>query len=164
MRLSGASKKLRNLATIAILGIGVTACSSGPSAQQDGGPIDYKKLPGDGALGQLPQGAVVTSDDTSLMIEVTRLSCAGGVTGEVLEPAVSFTESEVVIVARVGEIEGDQTCPSNDWVPITVDLSEPIGERKLVDGECLLGDSDRISDCVDAVRWDPEAGVSERLL
>ncbi len=128
-------------------------------------PIEYAKLPGDVGIWQLPEGTDVTAETTSFTIEVTRLACAGGVTGEVLEPAVEVTDTEVVIVARVGEQKpGEYTCPSNDWVPVTVNLPEPIGQRQLVDGECQFGESGYVSHCENPVRWDPESGASARLL
>lgn len=127
-------------------------------------PIEYATLPGDVGIWQLPEDANVTAETTSFTIEVTRLACAGGVTGEVLEPAIEVTDTTVIIVARVSKQDDrEYECPSNDWVPVAVNLPEPIGQRQLVDGECELGESGYVSDCEDSMRWDPESGVSARL-
>jgi hypothetical protein len=157
-------KTLGRLVPVVVLSLGLAACGgvvreipdeTDPDQTAVNQPIEYATLPED---------ANVTAETTSFTIEVTRLACASGVTGEVLEPAVEVKDTEVVIVARVArQDDGMYTCPSNDWVPITVNLPEPIGQRQLVDGECELGESGYVSDCEDSMRWDPESGVSARL-
>ncbi len=165
-------KTSKQLIVLVVLFLGLAACGGtprNPEGVDSDGPvvgqtIDYAKLPGDVGMWQLPEGSDVTAQSTSFTIEVTRLACAGGVTGQVLEPAVEVTDTTVIIVARVSEQDdGEYECPSNDWVPVTVNLPGPIGSRQLVDGECELGESGYVSDCEDSVRWDPESGPAARL-
>lgn len=99
----------------------------------------------------------VTAQTTTLHVSVSRASCAGGVTGEVLEPQVSIQADRITIRTDAKPLpDGAYTCQSNDWVPVTVELQEPVGNRKLFDALCL--DSARLthSHCMDGgVRWRP---------
>src|SRR5690554_393846 len=96
----------------------------------------------------------VTQDSRTLQIGVTRLGCAGGVTGEVLEPQVAYEGDRIVITVDVAALDdGAYSCPSNDVVLVVVELDEPIGDRTLVDGACLEGEAGTTSFCSDAARW-----------
>lgn len=70
---------------------------------------------------------------------VTRLGCSNGRTGDVLTPIVRRSQTEVVVTFTVAATSGFQLCPSNDAVPVVVDIGEPIGHRVLVDGACGPG-------------------------
>ena len=109
---------------------------------------------GDAATWTVTDGAV-TSETQQFEALVTRLGCAGGLTGEVLEPDISVGSDEVTIEFAVESISGDQTCPGNDQVAVNVDLGEPIGERKLVDGQCS-SEAATTAFCSDGgIRWSP---------
>lgn len=96
----------------------------------------------------------VTESNRSLDIGVTRLGCAGGVTGEVLQPRVTYEAERIIIEIDVAPIgDGAQDCQGNDVVPVTVTLDEPVGERSLVDGACLGGEAATTSSCASEVRW-----------
>lgn len=113
---------------------------------------------GDPATWVLVHPDQVGPDSTEITIGVTRLDCNGGVTGEALEPVVEYTESELVIRALVAPIDTDlpRTCPGNDQVPVVVTLTEPIGDRDLVDAACLSGEAVSTSFCAAGpVRWTP---------
>lgn len=109
--------------------------------------------------------AVWTTDDTappsrdseSFTALVTRLECSSGQTGEVLEPHVTADGDRIVVTFTVAPLpEGGYECPSNDQVPYTVQLEEPIGERTLVDGACLSGPALTTSFCTEGpTRWAP---------
>lgn len=103
---------------------------------------------------RLRDADAVNSDATQLEIEVTRLGCASGVTGELLPARVS-EEGERVVVQVDAVPLGDEgaDCQGNDWVGVTVDLDEPVGDRELVDGACLEGEAADTSFCETAVRW-----------
>jgi hypothetical protein len=79
----------------------------------------------------------VTPDSTSLDVEVTRMACSSGVTGETLEPVVTYTASAVVIRIDVAtlDLEGG-TCVGNEPVAVAVTLTEPLRGRALIDGAC----------------------------
>jgi hypothetical protein len=80
---------------------------------------------------------------------VTRLDCNGGVTGEVLEPTVEVDNAEIVVTFTVKAAPGGD-CPTNDQVPFVVDVGQPIGARRLLDGACRpTGEAASTSFCED---------------
>ena len=75
------------------------------------------------------------SDSTTLHLLVTQNACASGRSGveRMLKPEV--IESATEIRVAMGVIKGwGGRCPSNPFVPITIKLAAPIGQRKIVDG------------------------------
>lgn len=108
---------------------------------------------GDPATWELRDPGAVSAESRSLDIGVQRLGCSSGVTGEVLEPRVSYKRDRIVIQVDVAPFRGAANCPGNDSVPVTVVLSEPVGERDLVDGACLSGDAVSTAPCWEPVRW-----------
>lgn len=102
-----------------------------------------------------PRSVSVTSD--RLQLRVTRLECASGKTGQILEPVVSLGTDDIVIRTDAEPLsDGAQTCQGNDSVTVTVTLLEPIGSRSLVDAACLAGEAVRTSSCATgALRWSP---------
>lgn len=89
---------------------------------------------------------------------VSRLGCNSGVTGEVLSPDIRVTESDVIVTFSVApERSGAADCQGNDQVPYEVSLPEPLGDRALVDGQCLDGgEAGTTSFCQpDGTRWAP---------
>lgn len=115
--------------------------------------------PGDVAVWKLESGTDVVDSSTTFTALVNRLGCSGGVTGEVLEPTIEVSETEVVVTFFVEALDSDleQTCPGNDEVPYEVILAEPIGERPLLDGSCRSGgEAASTSFCAaGAARWVP---------
>lgn len=97
----------------------------------------------------------VAAQSTSVELDVVRLECSGGETGTVLEPDVVYEASRIVIRTDVEPLpEGNYDCRGNDSVPVTVELSEPVGERELVDAACLQGRAVETIFCDDrGVRW-----------
>lgn len=94
---------------------------------------------------------------TEVALVVSRLECAGGVTGEVLSPVVRIEDERVVIETPVADNGSDDgECPGNDAVPVTVRLAEPLGDRALVDGACLDGEAAGLTMCDQPERWRPE--------
>ena len=92
------------------------------------------------AVWQVPDGAVLDPSTRSFAVEVSRVECNSGETGEVLEPTVREGARKVVVTFRVLSDDSDtdlKTCVGNEWVPSTVRLSEALGQRTLYDGECL---------------------------
>jgi hypothetical protein len=72
---------------------------------------------------------------------------------------VAFGDDEVVVTFTVEALSpGVHTCPGNDQVPYELDLGQPLGERRLVDGSCRPPDGEArdTSLCIDGdVRWAP---------
>jgi hypothetical protein len=112
---------------------------------------------GDTATWELLNPADVAEDGTTLLLGVTRLGCAGGQTGVVLEPSVTVEPERIVIRTDVEELPpGDYSCQGNDVVPVSVEFQQPIGGRELVDAACLDGEAVRTAMCMEgAVRWRP---------
>ncbi len=110
---------------------------------------------GDAATWTVIDGAI-TSETQQFEALVTRLECAGGVTGNVLEPDISLGSDSVTIEFAVEPIDdGPQLCPGNNPVAVNVDLGEPIGDRSLVDGQCS-SEAASTSFCADGgLRWSP---------
>jgi len=111
------------------------------------------------AVWAVDSAAGVDPAASSFIALVTRLECSGGVTGEVFEPVVEASGSDIVVTFFVAPLDSDleQSCPENDAVPYEVDLGQPIGTSRLFDGACREGaeaSSTRL--CAGgAVRWAP---------
>jgi len=106
---------------------------------------------------QLAEPESVSPTSTSLKLKVTRLECASGHTGRILKPVVSLGTNDIVIRTDVADRHSRaDTCQGNDSVTVTVDLSEPVGDRALIDAACLAGEAVRGRQCAQgAVRWRP---------
>jgi heat shock protein HslJ len=100
----------------------------------------------------------LNAEASEITVLVTRLGCNSGVTGGVAEPDVRLEDDRVVLTftVRPGEPSAAD-CPGNNQVPYAVDLREPIGNRQLVDGQCLPeGEAAGTSFCQpDGVRYSP---------
>jgi len=108
---------------------------------------------GDPATWELKDPAAVSASTTELVLLVSRTACSSGVTGKVLRPRVTYETERIVIQADVEPLaEGGYTCPGNPGVEVTVVLSEPVGNRDLVDGRCLLVPRLKALVCDDPVR------------
>lgn len=85
---------------------------------------------------------------------VSRIACADGVTGRVQEPVVTYQTDRIVIQVDVEPLRpSEASCPGSEQVPVRVDLSEPVGEREIVDGTCL--ERRDLVDCQRPARWSP---------
>jgi hypothetical protein len=106
---------------------------------------------------QLANAAEVKVDSTIIHLSVTRLECAGGETGTVLPAEVTYETDRILIRTPVAELPpGAHTCPENNSVPITVQLSEPVGSRQLIDIACVEGEAVTTAFCEHgSVRWRP---------
>ena len=135
---------------------------AGPTATQpqtEPSPADTPQAPppvaqGDTATWVLLDPAAVGPESTELTVGVTRLGCASGVTGAVLDPQVEITDEQVVVTIDVDPLpQGQYECQGNDTVEYVVTLAEPLGDRDLMDGACLAGEAVGTAACVDgAVR------------
>ena len=111
-------------------------------------------LTGETATWQLGDSVNLGSDSTSIEVEVTRLGCASGVTGETLAPIVTYSSEQIAIRIDVEPFDGDGAeCPGNDAVPVVVQLDQPLGQRTLIDGGCLRSDAANTATCESDLRW-----------
>lgn len=89
------------------------------------------------AVWRIAPGADVDEGSTRIDVLVSRAGCNNGVTGEVLEPDVEESADEVVVTFRVSPGQpSEASCPGNVEEPWTVVLTDPLGGRRLVDGDC----------------------------
>lgn len=94
----------------------------------------------------LDPAALPAPADRSISIGVWEVPCSGGrdITGKVLPPEISYEPERVVVtlwlepLPILGPNEA-LTCQLAAPVPHTVDLSEPLGDRELVDGNQAVG-------------------------
>jgi len=118
--------------------------------------------PGEAATWAPLNGQALTPDSTHVELGVTRLDCASGRTGGVLDPVIRFEAARVIITTSVESLPRGvgYNCQGNDSVSVGVDLDEPLGQRSLVDGACLGGEAAKTATCVDdgGVRWKPSRG------
>jgi hypothetical protein len=155
-RVKGSFTAVRVLAGLTLLLL-VAACSTdaasgGASTSPSSGPGR-----GDTAVWSINPGENLTSVSQSFTAQVSRLGCNGGVTGAVLDPTITFGANEIVVTFTVESLPpGTYRCPSNVEVPSVVNVGQPIGDRKLVDGACRASDARTTVFCVDgATRWSP---------
>jgi hypothetical protein len=81
----------------------------------------------------------VTASTTAFTAIVTRTGCSSGEQGEPETPEIEYTETEVRIAFRISPHIDNGTCEGTPGVPYEIELSEPLGNRSLVDSECHPG-------------------------
>ncbi len=97
-------------------------------------------LKGDAAIWSLERDIRLSASTTDFTAIIQRLDCNSDLTGTVLEPSVEYDDAQVTVVFVVEQApQGAADCQANEEVPYSVVLSEPLGERELVDGACLSG-------------------------
>jgi len=145
---------VKTLAALAALALtSLAACGSGDNAAE-GAPQ------GEVAVWHIDVAAPPTSESESFTAMVERVGCANGETGEVLPPTIAEGPDEILVRFTVESLgEGDFTCPGNDRVPYDVELSEPIGDRALVDGTCRAIDLTPGNCFLDGLLWSADRGV-----
>lgn len=76
-----------------------------------------------------------SADDTTLRLQVQERGCASGepATGRVRHTVEELAE-QVVVRVDVTPRPGDSLCPANPVTPYTVPLTEPLGDRTVVNG------------------------------
>lgn len=107
--------------------------SAGPCAQ---------RLVTDGDLGDadLMLAETPSPGDTVVELRVVERRCASGQSAEGRIELVELTETADEVRLRIGvrPPEGSQqTCPGNPSTPFTVELSEPLGDRQIVDASVV---------------------------
>ncbi len=119
-----------------------TASSSASEQGEQGFPV------GDTAVWRIDPSEPVDAATDSFTALVTRLGCNGGITGQVFDPTIEIEPTKIIVTFSVEPVAGGD-CPSNDEVPMTVELGEAIGERAVFDGACLEGEATTTSFCTD---------------
>lgn len=113
------------------------------SGSRSGGtcPLHYLTPEGLNAVDwRLDRGSPPDASTTSLAILVTERECVSGqALGDRLRgPQVVMTEDAVRLAFAAEPPPGDAfDCPSNPETPVTVELSEPLGEREVIEGMAI---------------------------
>lgn len=141
------SMTMRHLALGPVLGLALLLGGCAPASQPVSSP----------GMWELRQAGGHSPESTTLHLNVSRLGCSNGVTGQVLEPDLQYMEERILIRTDVAALDdGAYNCPDNDQVPVTVELTEPIGRRQLVDAVCLDAAAGDTTSCEDGgIRWRP---------
>jgi hypothetical protein len=84
---------------------------------------------------RLAEGQHVDRETASFDVLVTEWACASGHSSQdrLHAPMIDYQESRVVIAFTVTRQGGDQTCPTNPQATYRITLSEPLGNRAIVD-------------------------------
>lgn len=79
---------------------------------------------------------VLLPTTTTILANVTERACAGGQSSEdrLQPPIIAYGEDRIFVTFLVEPLSGAHTCPSNPPTAVRVELSQPIGNRELVDG------------------------------
>ena len=115
-------------------------------------PATPQIAPGSGwwelAAAERPTGA-----SSELDLLVYERECANGESpeGRVVGPDIEYGDASVTITFQVSPLPGAGDCPAAPGAPVTVQLSEPLGDRRLVDGG--FASSDRVIQHSDGLLW-----------
>lgn len=73
--------------------------------------------------------------DTSVDVLVSERACASGQSAQGRVQLVELNETTEQVQLRIGvrPPDGDQTCQGSPPTPFTVELSEPLGDREIID-------------------------------
>lgn len=152
------------LALVALSGCAVEQLNTngGSTATEGSSAVSsLEPLAGDVATWSLAPDELLDPKTTFLVVEVTRLGCASGITGTVLDPQIQYNETQVLVRTDVEKMgSGAQDCQGNDAVPVEIHLDQSLGVREVVDAACLEGEAVGTAACIDAVRWAPPAGLT----
>jgi hypothetical protein len=87
----------------------------------------------------LAPGQRINEASTSFLADVTEDACASGQSSKdrLRPPLITYEADRVVVVFTVEPLSGAQECPSNPSTEVRVELSQPLGERQLLDGGTL---------------------------
>lgn len=122
-------------------------------------PASTSTAPGATAVWRIESPDSIQESSGTFTALVSRLGCSGGVTGEVFEPTIETGTVDITVTFLVAPLDPDldQTCPGNDEVRSEVDVGEPIGERRILDGACRDGkEAAATSFCASGnARWTP---------
>ena len=106
-----------------------------------------------------------TPDDRHLSLEITQTACNDGRNNPLRGVDVSTTRQAVTITVTTQPVTGGvHTCPLGRPMKYDLRLDEPIGHRKLTDGQChpRTGLLSTAWCDPDGVRFDPDAPVSTK--
>ena len=83
-----------------------------------------------------PAAPPPTPESTAIAIQLMEQACAGGQppNGRMLAPLVVYRSDAIVVTIALVTVPGDSDCQGNPTVPFTIQLTEPLRNRTLLDG------------------------------
>lgn len=99
------------------------------------GVLQQAVPPGEASWALSPDSEI-TPETTEFVAMVTERACASGQSseGRVVGPEITYADDAVTVTFGVRPRGANQDCPSNPPTAVAVTLSEPLGERRLLDG------------------------------
>lgn len=85
----------------------------------------------------LPPDAQIGSETTAFAALVVEVNCASGQSSQdrIVGPEIIYDADQVVVTFAVRPLPGDvQNCQGNPATVVEVALTQPLGDRRLVDG------------------------------
>jgi hypothetical protein len=107
-----------------------------------GGCRPHAVLPGRSLASWLfdPAAALPDEDSTRFAALVTELACTGSTEmgARLQPPTIVYGETDVIVIFSALPLGGDaHDCAGNPSTPVVVELSEPLGDRLLLDGSAF---------------------------
>lgn len=119
---------------------GATNVPDGTWLLTSAGPCT-QRLVTDGDVGEadLTLARAPSPDTTTLDLLVHERTCASGSSAEGRIELIELQETADQVRLRIGvrPLDGDQDCQGNPPTPFTVELTEPLGEREVVDASVV---------------------------
>jgi hypothetical protein len=126
---------LRKVRSPVVLGavsvfVALTACAGDNASPKPSFVVEGRKPVAWKLVGPQPAAA-----DTKITVEAAWRDCTGGSEPEDPQPAVAYFEDTIsVTIWAIPPAGKNFTCQGNPSIPVTIDLSEPVGHRTIVQG------------------------------
>lgn len=106
--------------------VGLVLCGCAGMPVDEGGAATWALVP----------DADIGPETTEFTAMVTERACASGQSSadRIIGPDIDVTGDAVIVTFRVRPLPGAQECPSNPPTSVSVRLTEPLGDRSLLDG------------------------------
>jgi len=90
----------------------------------------------EGARWELAPGERPTADSRRFDVVVTAQDCSSGQSpeGRIVPAAAIYQETSIIVIFGVRPLPGAQTCQGAPPATVTLELEEPLGDRRLLDG------------------------------
>jgi len=79
----------------------------------------------------------LTAKTTEFWAVITRTGCSSGEQGQPQTPIVDYTETTITITVRIKPHIDSGTCEGTADVPYRILLTQPLGQRTMLDGACI---------------------------
>jgi hypothetical protein len=125
------------LVLVAACGSTTPSVAPSPSGVPSDAPSPVPSEVADAATWWVDSGLLpLAPETTKIQATLIETACASGQApeGRVGDPVIFYGPDAVIVVVPVTPLEGTQDCQGNPEFPVEITLSEPLGERALLDG------------------------------